>query len=675
MNLFNNLPLHKVNFRLEQHQANPYALSAGENAQIEESDAKDRDAKKRQKVEDFLTQTKMNVYRKEQSDKREKMEVYQETAQKIKKLLSETIEFSQKTVNIAAQHKRHQLTENSQENLRDRPIRDLIGGESTNSGKIRFDPRASSTEFRGFGRSTAQNDSKSQQQMHVVEHSEHESEINVDIGSPQINKALKEILKARHYLSKHQHFGLDNNIVNIGDDSQMMNIQEGQESNNQITSPQNIDKDLDLLKNIITDYAVTIGQLKPRDFNADLPILSTLGAENYDKIDDIDSMTLQLETALKKFVKDWKTLDQKKINYLMKFGIVQEVMKVEERKAVRREAAHLRAQQQLEQQQNPPQSPEKKNKNSDLAGLQSSGHKTMQSYSPGFTQSRQVFANQTSLQKRAREGSIMTELSKSGALATTTGNFGGKDNLKQSSNQQYQSTQSQQKVLFDNVAKSANKYQKDASIDLSQGGAKSTTSYHRPLSSTGFMKKDAPTIGNPLMMKMDRQSKSNLKSALRSSSGHETSSKQSRGYKTFSGKSKLEEDFEAMSIEEIDVLIEKAQREIDQALDIRRRILRHKMLTKKIKQKKLEPVERVLTDLRQRVQKLEIIKDAKIPFYEKLPKDSPFYKHYMSVLYAARMQEATTKKVVQDRNLFINVAKQIPNYKLTEKKLHAETNE
>ena len=80
------------------------------------------------------------------------------------------------------------------------------------------------------------------------------------------------------------------------------------------------------------------------------------------------------------------------------------------------------------------------------------------------------------------------------------------------------------------------------------------------------------------------------------------------------------------------------------------------MLTKKIKQKKLEPVERVLFDLRQKVQKLEIIKDAKIPFYEKLPKDSPFYKHYMSVLYAARMQEATTKKVVEDRNLFQNVA-------------------
>jgi hypothetical protein len=52
---------------------------------------------------------------------------------------------------------------------------------------------------------------------------------------------------------------------------------------------------------------------------------------------------IKLEKALKKFVKDWKTLDSEKINYLMKYGIVQEVMKVEERKAVRREVAHLKA--------------------------------------------------------------------------------------------------------------------------------------------------------------------------------------------------------------------------------------------------------------------------------------------------------------------------------------------
>lgn len=73
------------------------------------------------------------------------------------------------------------------------------------------------------------------------------------------------------------------------------------------------------------------------------------------------------------------------------------------------------------------------------------------------------------------------------------------------------------------------------------------------------MKKDAPTIGNPVLMKMEMQSKQKQKkSALRSQSGMDTASRLSRGYKTVSGKSRFEEDFENMSIEEIDVLLEKA---------------------------------------------------------------------------------------------------------------------
>lgn len=175
------------------------------------------------------------------------------------------------------------------------------------------------------------------------------------------------------------------------------------------------------------------------------------------------------------------------------------------------------------------------------------------------------------------------------------------------------------------------------------------------------MKQDAPTIGNPLMMKMEMQSKRDKRqSAVRSYSGIDTSSKFSRGNKTVSGKSRQEEDFESMDIEEIDVLIEKAQREIDQALDIKRRIIKHKMLTKKVKLKKLEPVEKALSDLRERVQKLEIVKDKKIPFYEKLPKDSPFYKHYMIVLYASRMQETAARKIVEDRAFLLSAAATIP---------------
>lgn len=42
-----------------------------------------------------------------------------------------------------------------------------------------------------------------------------------------------------------------------------------------------------------------------------------------------------------------------------------------------------------------------------------------------------------------------------------------------------------------------------------------------------------------------------------------------------------------MEIEEIDVLIDKAEREIQQALDIKRRVMRHKLMSNNAKKKKL----------------------------------------------------------------------------------------
>eukprot|EP00347_Sterkiella_histriomuscorum_P016619 403352494 len=719
INLHVNMPLSKVNFRLEQHHPslNPYALSAGENAQIEESDAKVRDDKKRSKVEDFLTQTRMNVIKKREDDQRERDQTNRETAQKIKKLLHETIEFSQKTVNIAAQHRKsHMKNDNSvDENhqasgIGGGTIRDLVsgGGRGTND-KLKFDPRTSASEYMGF-RSWSGNNLKGSQSpplfqnsqpMHVVEHSEHNqsesSSQHFDFGSPEINQALNQILKARKMLSKHNQQNNGHQQILHAEDSLMMqnyvegdldlNYDQGNNRNlnrdstnqNNIT-PHGLEKDLDILKGIITDYALQQSDLKPRDFRADLPILSALKAERYDSF-NVNELTIQLESALKKFTKDWKTLDNNKINYLMKFGIVQEVMKVEERKSARREAALIRAEQQ-EKQRNNPKSPKREQNlnNSDLQNLQSSANKSLYQTSPSQTKSnfqpvglgKQQQQSQVPRQQLAdtdKRGSTMTEASK--ALQQTgnsTAGFGGKSGQGRGSSVGFKNEgPAKQKVIVNGTLRTVDKSQRDGSVDLSLGGGtRSQASYsqQRPLSSTGFMKKDAPTIGNPLMMKMEYQSKQQrMKSALRSYSGIDTSSKMSRGYKTLSGKSKLEEDFEAMSIEEIDVLIEKAQREVDQAIDIRKRILRHKMLTKKLKQKKLGPVEGVINELREKIGKLEIIKDKKIPFYEKLPKDSPFYKHYMSVLYAARMQEAAQQKVQEDRVLFSNVAATIPNYK------------
>jgi hypothetical protein len=78
-----------------------------------------------------------------------------------------------------------------------------------------------------------------------------------------------------------------------------------------------------------------LSELKPRDFNTDIPVLECLGADGYDK-GDLGDLDIDLKKPMKKFQKDWKTRDQEKINYLMQMGIVKEVMKIEERKTIRR---------------------------------------------------------------------------------------------------------------------------------------------------------------------------------------------------------------------------------------------------------------------------------------------------------------------------------------------------
>ena len=126
-----------------------------------------------------------------------------------------------------------------------------------------------------------------------------------------------------------------------------------------------------------------------------------------------------------------------------------------------------------------------------------------------------------------------------------------------------------------------------------------------------------------------------------------------------------------MSIEEIDVLIEKAEREMERE-EIEKRIIQaNKVKTKKQKQKQIAPIQQRIQEIREQIVKLQAIKDSKIPFYEKLPKDSTFYKHYMSVLYQTRLHDATSKKVLEDRAMLVNAAaaipEPIPSHKLVKK--------
>ena len=73
----------------------------------------------------------------------------------------------------------------------------------------------------------------------------------------------------------------------------------------------------------------------------------------------------------------------------------------------------------------------------------------------------------------------------------------------------------------------------------------------------------------------------------------------------------------------------------------------------------MQPIEQAIQMLRLRITMLLQIKDAKIPFYEKLPKDNQFYKHYVQNIKFARMKEAATQKADEDKVLFDTAAENI----------------
>ena len=51
------------------------------------------------------------------------------------------------------------------------------------------------------------------------------------------------------------------------------------------------------------------------------------------------------------------------------------------------------------------------------------------------------------------------------------------------------------------------------------------------------------------------------------------------------------------------------------------------------------------------------MKEKKIPYYDKLPKDSIFYKHLMQTMYMKSMKKACEETMQQEKNTMIEVKK------------------
>ena len=76
------------------------------------------------------------------------------------------------------------------------------------------------------------------------------------------------------------------------------------------------------------------------------------------------------------------------------------------------------------------------------------------------------------------------------------------------------------------------------------------------------------------------------------------------------------------------------------------------MVTEQQKKKEAAPLEEILAETKKKMMFLLQIKEAKIPFYDKLPKDHQFYKHFMASINTKKMTRAAQEKMNDDRNLF-----------------------
>ena len=74
----------------------------------------------------------------------------------------------------------------------------------------------------------------------------------------------------------------------------------------------------------LIDDTIKLSQ-NPRKFEAKLPILATLGIDNYDAVVSMDKLVFKMREALTKFQKLWQTLDKEKIYAIIRLCLAREL--------------------------------------------------------------------------------------------------------------------------------------------------------------------------------------------------------------------------------------------------------------------------------------------------------------------------------------------------------------
>jgi hypothetical protein len=283
------MPLNQIPFRLTQHPHVPFAISASDNAYYEEYNAKERERLKKEKLDAFHYKA---IIREELAlNKLRNPEAFKHFEEHIKHSLKLAIEFSLKT----------NMIKKTGANGDHNELEDIKGGPPTFNGTDR------DNKFNDTNRSEAKNR-------------------NVDLH--ELQSALEDGLE------KNKIIDIIDKIIDDKESEHHRQSEEKPDHNYEYLSPEEIKRD----ETPNFDYAKLQGNvgllgIPPRDFEAYIPILRILKLENYDKN---EFEKFDMVNSLKLLKQLWKTSNTDKIEDLLHYGIFQEVMQVEERKAVRR---------------------------------------------------------------------------------------------------------------------------------------------------------------------------------------------------------------------------------------------------------------------------------------------------------------------------------------------------
>lgn len=285
-----NKPTDESNKPLKLYAQSIYAVPCNKNPELiimnraaeEELRTKLKQQAKKQRVVDFQKQMKVQYFERRQEKKQQKDKVHKEMDVKVKDLLKDAIKFS-----VAAIKKKDEQVKLSE---LEKQRKELMKNTEALTKKLQTSsPKVQKSVEEKLTRLQEIEYARKKLAMHIEKDDTREEEMEADVeirdNRKTEGKSGVEIIISKHKKSKKKK-----------------------------------DEDLDL---------------SIRGFSSVTPVLTILGIDNYDQVKDIGQLKLNFEQA-DEYQRIWKINDDAKFNELLRFKILQEVMSLEERKAVRK---------------------------------------------------------------------------------------------------------------------------------------------------------------------------------------------------------------------------------------------------------------------------------------------------------------------------------------------------